>query len=241
MMAFHDKDSLGARRTGFTSRLGLLEWLMRKGGRLVGFVFCAAALLFLVVGIFLGYSFFFVDNRLLFIFPSMAEKVTLDELAADPAKYDGRWVRVRGELRSSGRFRALLVPEEKAPSEPAGGEKAGVEEKPSPLTWNVYPSFAEQTRKVPLRSLQLRHPSAGISKTVSFYEDGVVEVAGRYERSGPWGEGEPSVAVAVMVKPRQPVFFVPIVVYATIPVLAVVVFLPLYLVGRDVRRSFNRP
>jgi hypothetical protein len=68
------------------------------------------------------------------------------------------------------------------------------------------------------------------------YEHGMVEVAGRYERSGPWGEGEPSVAVAVMVKPRQPVFLVPILVYGTIPVLAVVVFLPLYLVGRDVRR-----
>jgi hypothetical protein len=240
-MAFHDKESLGARRTGFTSRLGLLEWFMRKGGRLVGSVFCAAALLFLVVGIFLGYSFFFADNRLLFIFPSMAEKVTLDELAGDPAKYDGRWVRVRGELRSPGRFRALLVPEENNPPEPAGGEKAGAVAKPSTLTWNLYPSIEEKTTGRPPHSLWLRHPSAGISKTVSFYEDGAVEVAGRYERSGPWSEGEPSVAVAVMVKPRQPVFFVPILVYGTIPVLAVVVFLPLYLVGRDIRRSFDRP
>jgi hypothetical protein len=214
---------------------------MRKGGRLVGFVFCAAALLFLVVGIFLGYSFFFADNRLLFIFPGMAAKVTLDELAADPGKYDGRWVRVRGELRSPGRFGALLVPEGNAPSERAGDKKAGAEEKPSPLTWSAYPSLEEGTGERPPHSLRLRHPSAGISKTVSFYEDGIVEVAGRYERSGPWGEGEPSVAVAVMVKPRQPVFFVPIIVYGTIPVLAVVVFLPLYLVGRDVRRSFDRP
>jgi hypothetical protein len=240
-MAFHDKDTLGARQPGFTSRLGLLEWLMRKGGRFVGFVFCAAALLSLVLGIFLGYSFFFADNRLLFIFPGMAEKVTLDELAADPAKYDSRWVRVRGELRSSGRFRALLVPEADASSEPAGDEKAGAVAKPGALTWNLYPSVDDNTGERPLRSLQLRHPSAGISKTVSFYEDGVVEVAGRYQRSGPWGEGEPSLAVAVMVKPRQPVFFIPIVVYGTIPVLALVVFLPLYLAGRDVRRSFNRP
>jgi len=240
-MTLHDKESFGARRTGFTSRLGLLEWFMRKGGRLVGFVFCAAALLFLVVGIFLGYSFFYADNRLLFIFPGMAEKVSLDELAADPAKYDGRWVRVRGELRSPVRFGALLVPEGKAPSEPTGGENAGAEGKPSPRTWNVYPSLEEKTGELPPQSLRLRHPSAGISKTVSFYEEGVVEVAGRYERSGPAGEGKPSLAVAVMVKPRQPVFFVPIVVYGTIPVLAVVVFLPLYLVGRDIRRSFDRP
>jgi hypothetical protein len=240
-MSFHDKESFGARRAGFTSRLGLLEWFMRKGGRLVGFVFCAAAVLFLVVGIFLGYSFFFADNRLLFIFPGMAEKVTLDELAANPAKYDGHWVRVRGELRSPGRFGALLVPEESVPSEPAGDQKAGAVGKSSPRTWNVYPSLEESTGERSPKSLRLRHPSAGISKTVSFYEGGVVEVAGRYERSGPSGEGEPSVAVAVMVKPRQPVFFVPIVVYGTIPVLALVVFLPLYLVGRDIRRSFDRP
>jgi len=240
-MAFHDKESFGARRTGFISRLGLLEWFMRKGGRLVGFVFCAAALLFLVMGIFLGYSFFFADNRLLFIFPGMAAKVTLDELAAEPAKYDGRWVRVRGELRNQGRFAAVLVPEEKAPAEPAGDQKAGAAEKPNALSWSAYPPLEETTGERPPQSLRLRHPSAGISKTVSFYEDGMVEVAGRYERSGPWGEGEPSVAVAVMVKPRQPVFFVPIIVYGTIPVLAVVVFLPLYLVGRDVRRSFDRP
>ena len=240
-MAFYNKESFDARRTGFTSRLGLLEWFMRKGGRLVGFVFCAVALLILVVGIFLGYSFFCADNRLLFIFPSMAEKVTLDELAADPAKYDGRWVRVRGEMRSPGRFGALLVPEGSAPSEPAGDEKAQPVGKRSPRTWNLYPSLEEKTRELPPQSLRLRHPSAGISKTVSFYEEGVVEVAGRYERSAPAGEGKPSLAVAVMVKPRQPVFFVPIVVYGTIPVLAVVVFLPLYLIGRDIRRSFDRP
>jgi len=226
---------------GFISRLGLLEWFMRKGGRLVGFIFCAIALVFLVMGIFLGYSFFFADNRLLFIFPSMAAKVTLGELAADPGKYDGRWVRVRGELRSQGRFGALLVPEENGLSGSAGDQKAGASEKPAPLTWSAYPSLENRTRERPPQSLRLRHPSAGMSKTVSFYEDGVVEVAGRFERSGPRGEGEPSVAVAVVVHPRQPVFFVPILVYGTIPVLAVVVFLPLYLVGRDVRRSFDRP
>jgi len=240
-MAFYHKDSFGARRTSFTSRLGLLEWFVRKGGRLVGFVFCAAALLFLVVGIFLGYSFFFADNRLLFIFPSLAAKVSLNELAADPAKYDGRWVRVRGELRSPERFGAILVPEEDAPSEPGGDQKPGAVGKPSSLTWNVYPSLEEKTRERPPQSLRLHHPSAGISKTVSFYEEGVVEVAGRYERSGPSDEGGPALAVAVMVKPRQPVFFIPIVVYGTIPILAVGVFLPLYLVGRDVRRSFDRP
>jgi len=226
---------------GVVSRLGLLEWFMRKGGRLVGFVFCAAALLFLVTGIFLGYSFFFADNRLLFIFPSMAAKVTIDELAADPGKYNGRWVRVRGELRNPGRFGALLVPEEDARSEPAGDQTAGAAEKSSPLTWSAYPPLEDGAGERPPRSLRLRHPSAGTSKTVSFYESGMVEVAGRYERSGAWGDGEPSVAVAVMVKPRQPVFFVPIIVYGMIPVLAVVVFLPLYLVGRDVRRSFDRP
>ena len=240
-MDFDDKESFGARRTGFSSRLGLLEWFMRKGGRLVGFAFCAAALVFLVVGIFLGYSFFYADNRLLFIFPGMAEKVTLDELAADSGKYDGRWVRVRGVLRSPARFGALLVPEGDAPSAPAGGATAGAEGKPSPRTWNVYPSLAEKTGELPPQSLRLRHPSAGISKTVSFYEEGVVEVAGRYERSWPSGGRKPSLAVAVMVRPRQPVFLVPIVIYGAIPVLAVVVFLPLYLMGRDIRRSFDRP
>jgi hypothetical protein len=240
-MAVHEKDSFGARKTGLTSRLGLLEWFMRKGGRLVGFVFCGVALLFLVGGIFLGYSFFYVDNRLLFIFPGMAEKVSLDELAAHPAKYDGRWVRVRGQLRSPARFGALLVPEGTTPSEPAVGEKAGAEGRPSPRTWNVYPSLEEKTGELPPQSLRLHHPSAGMSKTVSFYEEGVVEVAGRYEGSGPAGEGKPSLTVAVMAQPRQPVFFVPIVVYGTIPVLAVMVSLPLYLIGRDIRRSFDRP
>jgi hypothetical protein len=214
---------------------------MRKGGRLIGFAFCAAALLFLAVGIFLGYSFFYVDNRLLFIFPGMAEKVTLDELAADSLKYDGRWVRIRGELRSPGRFGAFLVPEGNAPPERVGGEKGGAEGTPSPRTWHVYPSLEEKTEELPPQALRLLHPSAGISKTVSFYEHGVVEVAGRYERSAPSGEREPSLAVAVMVKPRQPVFFLPILIYGAIPVVAVVVFLPLYLMGRDIRRSFDRP
>jgi hypothetical protein len=240
-MGFQDKESFGARRTGFTSQPRLLEWFMRKGGRLVGFAFCAAAVLFLVVGIFLGYSFFFADNRLLFIFPGLAEKVTLEELAADPAQYDGHWVRVRGELRSPGRFGAFLVPEEGVPSEPPGDRKGAAVEKSSPLAWNVHPSLEEHTGEGSSQSLRLHHPSAGISKTVSFYEGGVVEVAGRYERSGPFGDGEPSMAVAVMVKPRQLVFFIPIMVYGMIPVLAVVVFFPLYLVGRDICRSFDRP
>lgn len=214
---------------------------MRKGGRLIGFAFCAAALLILAVGILLGYSFFYAENRLLFIFPGLAERVTLHELAADSRKYDGRWVRVRGELRSPGRFGAFLVTPGNTPFGPDEDEQARAKEKPSQRAWNVHPSLEERGEGLPPHSLQLRHPSAGRSKTVSFYQEGIVEVAGRYQRSGSLDETRPSLAVAVMVHPRQFAFFFPIVIYAAIPVGSVVAFFPLYLVGRDIQRSFKRP
>lgn len=108
-------------------------------------------------------------------------------------------------------------------------------------TWKLHPTADEAHEQRPPHSLELRHLSAGMSKTVSFYEEGIVEVAGRYGGCGTPGPGKPCIAVAVMVEPRQFLFFVPILVYAVIPVTLVVAFFPFYLVGRDIRRSFRRP
>jgi hypothetical protein len=213
---------------------------MRKGGGLVGVAFCAAACVFLVSGIFLGYCFFGAENRLLFIFPGMAAKVSLEELAAGSQEYEDRWVRVQGELRNPERFGAVLVPAGSPGAGKTGSEQAGVEARRSMRTWKLNPSLHEVHEQVP-HSLELRHLSAGISRTVSFYEEGVVEVAGRYGGCGAAGEGKPCLAAAVLVQPRQFLFFIPVLIYGVISVALVVAFFPLYLVGRDIRNSFRRP
>ena len=241
-MGVHDTESLGVKRGGFAPRVRLLEWLVRKGGGLIGVAFCAVAFLFLVSGIFFGYCFFGGENRLLFMFPGMAAKVGLDELAAKPQQYEGRWVRVRGELRNPGRFGAILVPADSPGGTKAGSGETESEERASLRTWKLQPSVDEAHERLPPHSLELRHLSAGMSKTVSFYEEGMVEVAGRYGGCGASSEqGKPCLAVAVMVEPRQFLFFVPILIYTVISVALVAAFLPLYLVGRDIRRSLRRP
>jgi len=240
-MGVHDTKSLGVKRSGFASRVRLLEWLVRKGGALIGVAFCAAAFLFLVSGIFFGYCFLGAENRLLFMFPGMAAKAALEEIAARPQQYEGRWVRVRGELRNPGRFGAILVPAGSPGRGKARSGENGSEEKSSRRIWRLHPSVDEANEQLPPHSLELRHLSAGMSKTVSFYEEGMVEVAGRYGGCGAPGQGKPCLAVAVMVEPRQFLFFVPILIYTVISVALIAAFLPLYLVGRDIRRSFRRP
>ncbi len=240
-MGVHDRESLGGKRSLFVFRMKLLEWLMRKGGGLVGVAFCAAAFVFLVSGIFLGYCFFGAESRLLFMFPGMAAKVALDELAAGSQQYEGRWMRVRGELRNPGRFGAILVPAGSPDAGKARNEQSESEGSTGMRTWRLHPTLDEAHEQLPPHSLELRHLSAGISKTVSFYEEGIVEVAGRYGGCGTPGQGKPCLAVAVMVEPRQFLFFVPILIYTIIPVALVAAFFPFYLVGRDIRRSFRRP
>jgi hypothetical protein len=240
-MGVHDRESLGGKRSHFVFRMKLFEWLMRKGGGLVGVAFCAAAFAFLVSGIFLGYCFFGAESRLLFMFPGMAAKVALDDLAAGSQQYEGRWVRVRGELRNPGRFGAILVPGGSPEADKAGDEQSGSEGSTAMRMWKLHPTPDEADERLPPHSLELRHLSAGISKTVSFYEEGIVEVAGRYGGCGTPGQGKPCLAVAVMVKPRQFLYFVPILIYAVIPVALVVAFFPCYLAGRDIRQSFRRP
>jgi hypothetical protein len=42
----------------------------------------------LVVSLYYGISIFYVQERILFIFPSIAEKVSVQELKSDPARFD---------------------------------------------------------------------------------------------------------------------------------------------------------
>jgi hypothetical protein len=240
-MGVYHRESLGGRPRGFASPVRMLEWLMRRGGGLVGVAFCCAALLFLASGIFLAYCFFVAENRLLFIFPGMAAKVSIEELAAGSQQYENRWVRVQGELRHPGRFGAILVPAGSAGADKAGSEQAGSEGTRSMRSWKIHPFLHEAPEQLPPPFLELRHLSAGRSRTVSFYEAGIVEVAGRYGRCGAASEGKPCLAVAVMVQPRQFLFVIPIIIYGVIPTVLIAAFFPLYLVGRDIRKSFRRP
>jgi hypothetical protein len=240
-MGVYHRESLGGQPRGFASPVRMLEWLMRRGGGLVGVAFCGTALLFLASGIFLAYCFFVAENRVLFIFPGMAAKVSLEELAAGSQQYENRWVRVQGELRHPGRLKAILVPVGSAGADKAGREQAGSEGTRSMRSWKIHPSLHEAPEQLPQPFLELRHLSAGRSRTVSFYEAGIVEVAGRYGACGAASEGKPCLAVAVMVQPRQFLFVIPIIIYAVIPAVLIAAFFPLYLVGRDIRKSFRRP
>jgi hypothetical protein len=240
-MDIYPRESVSRERRGFASRVRLLEWLVRRGGGLVGVVFCFVAFLLLMSGIFFGYCFFGAGDRLLFIFPGMATKVSLEELAAGSQQYENRWVRVRGELWNPERLGAIMVPAGSVGADKVVPEPAGSQGRRSIRAWEIHSSLEETSEHLPAPSLELRHLSAGRSRTVSFYEEGIVEVAGRYGGCGATSEGKPCLAVAVMVKPRQFLFFIPILVYGVIPAALVAASLPLYLVGRDIRRSFRRP
>ena len=238
-MNIHEKAPLFSKDKTRVSRLSLLEWLMRKGGRLVGVAFSITGWLFLLVGLFLGYCFFYVDDHVLCVFPKLAEKVSFEDLTANPKKYDGRWVRVEGELWRCRRFEAVLVPPGSGPEQMHRGAVDERYQEAVQQEGNYYLAINQPEREIPLSYLRLYNFSPGVSRTVSFYQDGVVEVAGEFESSGLSMEEPPYLDVAVMVRPRQHLYWVPISIYLGICLLGVAAFFPFHIMGRDIRRGLK--
>jgi len=63
----------------------------------------------LVISLYYGIMIFYVQERVLFIFPSIAQKVSFQELINDPEKFDGCWIRVEGQIWRRQMNKAFLV------------------------------------------------------------------------------------------------------------------------------------
>jgi hypothetical protein len=155
-----------------------MKSMMRFIGRLLGRFVGLVAWVIMILGFLLGYWFFYAEDRLLFIFPGLADKVTLTELMNQPDAYDDRWVRVRGVLWRKKLNSAVLVP-------PESGQESWTKEEFRELL-----AKTEKGKKIPsikpLPEIRLSMLSPGwkARRTVSFYLDGPVTAMGEFERPG---------------------------------------------------------
>lgn len=70
-------------------------------GCLALFLFTGVILIFCVCiffMLFLPFNFLYLNGRLLFVFPDLAENVEITDLIADPDGFDDTWVRVKGRI-----------------------------------------------------------------------------------------------------------------------------------------------
>lgn len=223
-------------KNGFTGKereiiegMRLVQRIARKGGRLAGFIVSFLAWFFLFMGFLVGFWMFYIDDRILFVFPGLAEKAGIEELITNPDKYDDRWVRVEGELGQIKHFSSVLVP-------PGFGPK-GVS-KPS------QGSAMARDSAMPEFALNLYHFSRRASRTVSFRvsEKGrVVEVAGEFEKSGLVGKGRPYLDAAVMVQPRQHEYWIPIELWIAISLVIMAFSIPFFILSKGIRNAVKGP
>jgi hypothetical protein len=173
--------------------------------RMLGLCIAAVGLVFVLLGIHLGYWYFILHDRILFVRPDLAEEATLDRLLAEPNAFDGRWVRVRGEIWRAQPVSAVLVP--------AG---SGYEGRPVDEMVAFLKDPANKGKEVQVnRALPAKHlnlfcfEGAGM-KTLSFGGAAVpadgpavaATVAGRFHAGAP-PQTAPSLGVAAIVEPRQ--------------------------------------
>mgnify|MGYP000106108334 CR=1 FL=1 len=175
-----------------------------------GLAAIAAGLLLALGGLGLGAAYLVARDRVLVLKPGWAEPVALDRLLAEPGAFDGRRVRVRGELWRVEPGRAALVPAGSGPERvPIEALTAFIQD---PANAGREPP---SERPLPARHLHLACEAGGAMKTLSFYDaredaaGGEVEIAGRLHREGGPG-GTPVLQAVVVVDPPQPVFRAPV-------------------------------
>lgn len=98
-------DEKGTRRPSSHERLFVwfafqLGRLFTRGLKAISCIGILVSLGMMALSLFLLFSTFVWQDKLLLLYPDLATPVTLEDLLQKPDSYDGQWVRVSGEIRS---------------------------------------------------------------------------------------------------------------------------------------------
>jgi len=165
--------------------------VFRSGRASFGLSLSLAGVCILLVTLYNGVTFLFLDERLLLFLPALAKSVTIEELLSNPEKYHENWIRIRGELWGKTQKEAWLI------SIGSNGK-----------TNEVYPRVEDPERGVPRsppeKSLFLHNFSSQGLRTFSPIEikpEQAVEIVGEFEyHSTRYG---PHIDVVATIDPRQ--------------------------------------
>ena len=152
--------------------LSNIRWL---AGIIVSLVGC----IFLLLSLYYGAMIFYVHERILFILPAIAEKVSIEDLICDPERFDEDWVRVEGQIWRKKINEAVLVPPGSGPEMVITHGNVGIKNKKGIL-------FGDNLLKpLPDYSLYMHNFSVFGMRTVSVLEvdqGRKVEIVGEFEK-----------------------------------------------------------
>ena len=229
---------------GIAALLSEKNWIVikmnaRKARRLLGLALSLIGWSLLTLCLYFEFMFFYVQERILFVFPDIAEKVTIEELINNPDKFDGRWVRLEGEFWRRKPFEAVLVP-------PGSGSETIIEEGASDgdaggikNTENGGALKNKIVSPIPDYHLYLHNFSPLGLRTVSVLGPGLdqtSEIVGEYEKRI-LKYDQPHIDLVAIVNPRQKEFYLPVVLMLGLFVLTLPVFIVLFYFGRKMRTS----
>ena len=74
----------------------LKKRMSKKQAQITGFTIGIFAIILTLV---IFYLYFYVEARILFIFPGLAKKVTFTDLLEEPEAYENKWIKIKGRLQ----------------------------------------------------------------------------------------------------------------------------------------------
>ena len=66
--------------------------------RLLGYGLLAGSVLLFTATLYAALVFFYAQERILFLFPSLAQPVSIEELVGQYDRFDQKWISIQGEL-----------------------------------------------------------------------------------------------------------------------------------------------
>jgi hypothetical protein len=202
---------------------GTIRWLTGLAVSLIGWCL-------LLVDAYYGAMLFYVQERILFIIPALAEKVSIEELISDPERFDQRWVRVKGEIWRKQLNDAVMVP-------PGTGSEVITNRKNDRLGDKQEKSSGNTSlRPLPDHSFYMHNFSILGMRTVSVLElepGRTVEIVGEFERKG---YDKPHFDLVALVNPRQKQFWFSVGIRLAVLSILVFVFIFFNLMGKRIRR-----
>jgi hypothetical protein len=70
--------------------------MSKKQARITGFIFGIFLILLPLLGLYL---YFYVEGRILFVFPELANEVTFTDLLESPNAYENEWIKIKGRIQ----------------------------------------------------------------------------------------------------------------------------------------------
>lgn len=191
-----------------------------------------------IIGFFIAFYYFYIDDHILYLFPNLAQEVTLAELIENQEKYDDKWVRVKGELWHPRTYWATFVPPGTGPESMTAEEINAWYKKRK----NGEHLSREDTQKNIPKAHATLYALPRTIRTASLSGIGsgrIVGIAGEFEKAV-WYKGKsPIIDVAVMINPRQPMYWLIVILIGLTSLIFILVGIILYFVSRKIGKDLN--